>query len=50
MACTTMDFVFIEDVARSNVLALQSDVSGVAFNVARGVETSLRDLLVALLR
>jgi UDP-glucose 4-epimerase len=47
---TTMDFVYIEDVARSNVLALASDVSDEVFNVASGTETSLNDLAAALLR
>jgi UDP-glucose 4-epimerase len=47
---TTMDFVYIEDVARSNILALQSDVSDEIFNVASGVETSLNELAAALLR
>ena len=47
---TTMDFVYIEDVARSNVIALQSDVSDDVFNVASGVETSLNELAAALLR
>lgn len=46
----TMDFVYIDDVARSNVLALASDVSGEVFNVARGEETSLQDLAKALLK
>ncbi len=46
---TTMDFIYIEDVARSNVLALESDVSDEVFNVASGVETSLNDLAAALL-
>lgn len=46
----TMDFVYIDDVARSNVLALQSDVSDEVFNVASGTETSLRDLAAALAR
>ena len=46
----TMDFVYIDDVARANVLALASDVSGEVFNVARGEETSLRDLAAALLK
>jgi len=46
----TMDFVYIDDVARANVLALASDVSGEVFNVARGRETSLRDLAETLLR
>ena len=47
---TTMDFVYIEDVARSNILALQSDVTDDVFNIASGVETSLDDLAAALLR
>jgi UDP-glucose 4-epimerase len=46
----TMDFVYIDDVARANVRALASDVSGEVFNVARGEETSLRGLAEALLR
>jgi len=47
---TTMDFVYIEDVARSNILALESDAGDEVFNVASGVETSLNDLAAALLR
>jgi UDP-glucose 4-epimerase len=46
----TMDFVYIDDVARANVLALASDVSNEAFNVASGTETSLRGLAEALLK
>jgi UDP-glucose 4-epimerase len=45
----TMDFVYIDDVARANVLALESDVVDDVFNVASGAETSLRDLATALL-
>jgi UDP-glucose 4-epimerase len=44
----TMDFVFIDDVARSNVLALASDVDDEVFNVASGTETSLHQLALAL--
>lgn len=44
----TMDFVYVEDIARANVLALSSDVSDEVFNVASGVETSLNDLAAAL--
>jgi UDP-glucose 4-epimerase len=40
----TMDFVYIEDVARANLLAAQSDVQEGAFNVASGVETSANEL------
>jgi len=47
---TTMDFVYIDDVARSNILALQSNVTDEVFNVASGTETSLNDLAAALLK
>ena len=47
---TTMDFIYIEDVARSNILALESDLADDVFNVASGIETSLNDLATALLR
>jgi len=46
----TMDFIYIEDIARANILAAQSDVTDEVFNVASGVETSLNDLARALLR
>ncbi len=46
----TMDFVYIDDVARANVLALASDVEDEVFNVASGTETSLNDLADALLQ
>jgi UDP-glucose 4-epimerase len=47
---TSMDFVYVEDVARANILALQSDLGDEVFNVASGVETSLNQLADALLR
>ena len=47
---TSMDFVYIDDVARANVLGLKSDVSDEVFNVASGVETTLNDLAAALMR
>jgi UDP-glucose 4-epimerase len=46
----TMDFIYIEDIARSNILALQSDASDEVFNVASGQETSLNQLAAALLK
>jgi UDP-glucose 4-epimerase len=45
----TMDFVYIDDVARANVLAATSAVTDEVFNVASGVECSLRELAGALL-
>lgn len=46
----TMDFVYVEDIARANVLGLASDVSDEVFNVASGTETSLNELAAALSR
>ena len=46
----TMDFVYVDDVARANVLALAGEASDEVFNVASGVETSLNDLAAALSR
>jgi len=45
----TMDFIYIDDVARANVLAAAADVTDVTFNVASGVETSLLELARMLL-
>jgi UDP-glucose 4-epimerase len=45
----TMDFIYIDDVARANVLAASADVTDAAFNVASGVETSLAELAQMLL-
>lgn len=46
----TMDFVYIDDVARANILAARSAVTDEVFNVGSGVETSLNDLAEALSR
>jgi UDP-glucose 4-epimerase len=44
----TMDFVYIEDIARANILAAKADVTDEVFNVASGVESSLNDLAYSL--
>jgi len=44
----TMDFIYIEDVARSNILAAKANVTDEVFNVASGSETSLNELAAAL--
>jgi len=46
----TMDFIYIEDVARANLAAAASDATDEVVNVASGVETSLGDLAKVLLR
>src|SRR5258708_30332302 len=46
----TMDFVFTEDIARSNLLAAERDVTDEVFNIGNGTETSLIELAEALQR
>jgi nucleoside-diphosphate-sugar epimerase len=46
----SMDFVFVGDVARANVLAAQSDVTDEVFNVGTGTQTSLSELCDLLLQ
>jgi UDP-glucose 4-epimerase len=44
----TMDFVYVEDIARANLLAMKSSRVNDVYNVAGGSETSLRDLWAAI--
>jgi UDP-glucose 4-epimerase len=44
----TMDFVYIEDIARANILAAKADVTDEVFNIASAVESSLNDLAYSL--
>lgn len=46
----TMDFVYIGDVARANILAAKSSVTDDVFNIASGEETSLNQLAKAMLK
>jgi nucleoside-diphosphate-sugar epimerase len=46
----TMDFVYVDDVARANLCAAVAPVSDVVCNVGTGVETSLSELAATLLR
>lgn len=46
----SMDFVYIEDVARANLAALTSSVSDDVFNVGTGVQTTLNELCELLLK
>ena len=45
----TRDFVWVEDVARANVLAALADISGV-FNIASGTETSINQIADMILK
>jgi UDP-glucose 4-epimerase len=39
------DFVHVHDVARANILALESDATDAFYNVGTGVQTSIRELV-----
>ncbi len=40
----TRDYVYVKDVARANVLALEDEVPSGAYNVGTGIETSVNEL------
>jgi UDP-glucose 4-epimerase len=46
----SMDFVYVEDIARANILAMKSPVSDRVYNVASGTETTLLGLWEAMQR
>jgi UDP-glucose 4-epimerase len=46
----SMDFVYVGDVARANLLAIESDATDEAFNVGTGVQTSLKQLCDLMLK
>jgi UDP-glucose 4-epimerase len=45
----TMDFVFTTDIARANLLAMESPATDAVFNIGTSIETSLLELAEALL-
>jgi UDP-glucose 4-epimerase len=47
---TTMDFVYVGDIAKANLAALQEDITDEVFNIGNKEETSLKELLTVLLR
>jgi UDP-glucose 4-epimerase len=46
----SMDFVYVDDVARAYLLGVQKDVDDEVFNIGTGVQTSLNDLCHMLLK
>lgn len=46
----TMDFIYMGDIARANMLAAETERNDVVYNVATGVETSLLELAQMLLK
>lgn len=46
----TMDFIYVDDVARANILAAQAPATDRVYNVGYGTEISLNEMASALLR
>jgi len=46
----TVDLIYVADVARANILSLESDVTNDFFNVCSGKETTLKELAHLLIR
>ena len=44
------DFIYVEDVARCNVLALEASASDEFYNVGSGVQTSIKELCELILQ
>lgn len=47
---TSMDFVYVKDIAKANVAALVADITDEAFNIGNCEETTLKELLEILLK
>jgi len=47
---TTMDFVYVRDIAKANIAALQADITDEVFNIGNCEETSLAQLLELILK
>lgn len=43
------DFIYVKDVARANIVAMESDVTDEVFNIATGVKVSINELVRLLL-
>jgi UDP-glucose 4-epimerase len=44
------DFIYVEDVAKANILALQSKADNSFYNIGTGIKTSIRDLVYELIK
>jgi len=47
---TSMDFVYVKDIAKANIAALVADITDQAFNIGNCEETTLKELLDVLLK
>jgi len=41
----TRDFIFVKDVVQANIKAMTEDVAGKVFNIATGIQVSVREML-----
>jgi UDP-glucose 4-epimerase len=46
----TMDFIYVDDIARANLMAANSSLTDDVLNIATGIETSLTELAIVLRR
>ena len=46
----TIDLIYIDDITDANIMAMESEITDDVFNIASGTETSLLELLQALLK
>jgi len=44
------DFIYVGDIARANIKAMEANVTGKCYNVGRGIGTSIKELTELLLR
>ena len=44
------DFIYVEDVARANIMALESDIKWGFYNVGSGIQTSIKELCDLILK
>lgn len=44
------DFIYVDDVARANILAMKSNISGENYNIGTGIGTSLKELTELIIR
>ncbi|MBV7332007.1 NAD-dependent epimerase/dehydratase family protein [Chloroflexi bacterium TSY] len=44
------DFIYVDDIARANILAMQANTTGKCYNIGRGIGTSIKELTELLLR
>lgn len=44
------DFIYVQDIAKANVCAMEADISGECYNIGRGIGTSIKELSEILIK